>query len=133
MHAITLEHYFRDFEYNQEQAQNAVELCRRVNHLLSYAEECGVNLKLNKKTGSLISGEKYGGFRPLDCPIGAEKSAHKQAMAVDIYDPENALDIWLNDAILIKFDLYREHPDHTNSWAHLSTKEPRSKRRTFIP
>lgn len=132
MHALTLEHYFRDFDYTQEQAQNAVELLRRVNHLLSYAEEdWGIELKVNKKTGCLISGDTYGGFRPLDCPIGAEKSAHKQAMAVDIYDPENKLDAWLNDAILIKFDLFREHPDKTDTWLHLQTRV--TKRRTFIP
>lgn len=130
---ITLAQYFRDFAHTETHKANAELLLNRVNVLLADAVKCGVVLKVNKNTGSFISGETYGGFRTLDCPIGAAKSAHKEAMAVDIYDPSNALDGWLDDIKLLKYDLYRESPDHTPHWSHISTKAPRSGRRTFIP
>ncbi len=130
---ITVEQYFRDFEHTETHTENAKALLNRVAMLIAFAETQGVKARINKKTGSIISGDTYGGFRPLSCPIGAEKSAHKQGMAVDIYDPDNALDAFVNDIILTKFDLYREHPDDTQHWLHVSTKIPASKRRTFKP
>lgn len=105
----------------------------KVNALLERALQEGVRLETNPHTGTLVGGEKNGGFRPQDCAIGAAKSAHKQARAVDIYDPDNALDGWLNDDILTEFGLYREAPTATNRWCHLSDKMPGSGRRTFQP
>lgn len=132
-HEITLEEYFNGFDHTQEHTESAAELLKRVNALIKYAIECGVKVAVNKKTGCIISGEKYGGFRPQDCPIGAPKSSHKIAKSVDIYDASGSLDAWITDAILVKFDLYRENPDHTAGWCHLSTHAPKSGRRTFIP
>jgi len=112
---------------------NATELLHRVNALLNEAFSHGVDLVDNPVTSSLISGAKYGGFRPQECTIGAMYSAHKTAEAVDIYDPLNALDNWLTDEILTKFDLYREAPLATKGWCHLTCRPPRSGRRTFQP
>jgi CRISPR/Cas system CMR-associated protein Cmr5 small subunit len=56
-------------------------------------------------------------------------------MAVDIYDKGQHLDNWLdkNPDALIKYDLYREAPESTINWCHLSTRKPLSARRTFKP
>ena len=110
---------------------SALVLC--VNKLLDLAREAGIRLKVNKSTGTLVSGTRYGGFRPQACSEGAPKSAHKEGKAVDIYDPDEALDTWLSDEILLKCNLYREHPDKTEGWCHLSIRRPASGHRTFWP
>ena len=130
---ISLSDYFKEYEKPDYHVANARDLLDRVNSLLAYAESECVMLRLNPKTCSHISGENWGGYRTDACKIGAPKSAHKQAKAIDIFDPINELDRWLNDAILLKFDLYREHPDATQGWTHLSTHAPKSGKRTFQP
>lgn len=134
---ITLEQYagkwITDKDFTTERQNNASTLLRQVNLLLSAAERADIELKINPVTGSLVSGQEYGGFRPQYCTIGAPLSSHKAGMAVDIYDPDNKLDAWINDAILTQYLLYREHPDYTKNWCHLSTRAPKSGRRTFIP
>lgn len=134
-------------DWTPERQRNAGILIPIVNKLLERFEaETGKKLKKNPLTKSHISGVKNGGFRPLDCPVGSEKSSHKQAMGIDVYDycedgSNNELDKWLNDDILEAFDLYREHPDDTflgsdgklQPWCHLTTRAPLSKRRTFKP
>jgi hypothetical protein len=130
---ITVEQYFIRRPHSVEQNDSAVELLARVNALLaSYQIETGNELDINPHTGNLISGETNGGFRLPDCPIGAANSSHKQAQAVDVHD-DGKLDAWVTDAILEKFNLYREHPDYTIGWCHLSTRAPGSGHRTFIP
>ena len=113
--------------------ENARTLLARVNALLALAEKQGVKLKRNGVTGSYVSGAKYGGFRPQCCTQGAPLSSHKVGRGVDIYDPDNALDNWLTDALLTAIDLYREHPDDTDGWCHLTDRAPGSKKRTFKP
>ena len=134
---ITLEQYFGPYcthpDAGSGMYQAAEAMLERVNALLAEAAADGVPLPSNPKTGSLVSGTENGGFRPLECSIGAPKSAHKMARAVDVYDPEDALDAWVNDDRLVKHGLYREHPDDTPSWCHLSDKAPPSGRRTFKP
>lgn len=130
---ITLGQYFGRFEHTNEHTENAKVLLNRVNLLLEDAKKYGVILKINKNTGSLISGQTFGGFRPEDCPQGAKNSPHKQGMGVDIYDPDNSLDGWLDDFKLLKYDLYREHPEHTKTWVHLQTRKTGSGKRTFLP
>ena len=120
-------------DFTKPRENNAAALLRQVNLLLNAAERAGVELKKNPATGSQVSGQQYGGFRPQSCPEGAPMSAHKQAQAVDIYDPQGKLDAWINDGILTQYQLYREHPDATPGWCHLSTRPPRSGRRTFYP
>jgi len=52
---------------------------------------------------------------------------------VDVYDPFGDLDFWLNDAILERFELYREAPEKTSGWCHLQSVPPGSGKRTFYP
>ena len=120
-------------DWTPERKAAAFQMLERVNALLADAEAHGVELADNPKTLSLVSGTTYGGFRPQDCPQGSPGSAHKEARAVDVYDPTGALDRWISDLILEKYDLYREHPADTNGWCHLGDRAPGSGRRTFHP
>jgi hypothetical protein len=110
-------------------------LLDRVNALIAEYEAKGKKVAINSFTKSQISGAKYGGFRTQDCPVGAPRSSHKLGMAVDIIDRDNALDDWItaNPDVLVTHDLYREAPEKTKSWCHLSTKAPKSGKRTFLP
>lgn len=117
----------------EEREQNAEVLLEKVNPLLEEAEQHGVELEMNPATGTLVSGKTFGGFRPQDCPQGAPHSSHKEGMAVDVYDPEGALDRWITDLLLEKHGLYREHPADTSGWTHLTTRAPGSGKRTFHP
>jgi len=134
---ISIDQYFGIYANHPDAGpgmyHSAESLLERVNRLLQEAMNQGVPPRTNPKTNSQVSGETNGGFRPQDCPIGAARSSHKQARAVDVYDPDNQLDDWLNDEILTEFGLYREHPDDTPRWCHLSDKAPGSGRRTFHP
>jgi hypothetical protein len=129
--------YFAGYEGSDEISQlhrsNAAGMLVLVNKLLGYATTKGVILKNNPVTHSLVGGEKNGGWRPQACPIGAPGSAHKQGQAVDVYDPDGALDDFLTDDILRDFGLYREHPASTRGWCHLTTRAPSSGKRTFYP
>lgn len=120
-------------DFTKPYQNNAATLIKNVSLLLNAAERAGVVIPTNPATGSQVSGEQYGGFRPQACPIGAPQSAHKTGMAVDVYDPENKLDAWINDGILTQYQLYREAPESTPGWCHLTTRPPRSGRRTFKP
>lgn len=110
---------------------SALVLC--VNKLLDMARTTGIRFKINKSTGTLISGTRYGGFRPKSCPEGAPGSAHKVGKAVDVYDPDGILDKWITDDLLRECNLYREHPDKTDGWCHLTIRRPGSGNRTFWP
>ena len=127
--------WIKHVDWDDDCKYQAALMLDRVNALLKDYIKAGRELEVNPKTKTNISGEIYGGFRPLDCPIGAKSSSHKLAMAVDVYDPFNALDIWIdqNPSVLEKHDLYREHPSATRNWCHLSSKAPRSNKRTFFP
>lgn len=120
-------------DWTVERQANAATLLEDVNPLLSEAEQNGVELETNPQTETLVSGVSYGGFRPQLCPQGAPHSAHKEGLAVDVYDPHGALDRWLTDLILEKHGLYREHPADTPQWTHLTSRAPGSGKRTFRP
>ena len=116
--------------------RNAFNLLKQVNLLLENAEVHDIYSPLNDPdTGTQISGAKGGagdgGFRLSTSTTGSSRSAHRVAMAIDIYDPENILDNWLTDIKLEVYNLYREHPSSTLGWCHLQTR-PASKR-TFNP
>jgi len=130
---ITKEQYFGKFTHTDEKKKSALIMLDRVNRLLHFMQSKGVKTEINPATGCEISGQTYGGFRPQDCPQGAPLSSHKQGMAVDIYDPKNEIDAAITDAILLGHDLYREAPEATHHWAHLSTRSPASGHRTFKP
>lgn len=113
--------------------ENAMSLLVQVNAMLEECAGNGWEPKTNPATGTLISGQDNGGWRPQECPIGAPMSSHKQGRGVDIYDPDGDLDNLITDGMLEAHGLYREHPDCTAGWVHLTDRAPGSKRRTFWP
>jgi len=88
-------------------------------------------------TGTCISGSKGGagdgGFRAANSKTGGPGSRHRRAMAVDVYDPGGSLNKRIDDEMLERHGLYREHPSATPTWCHLETGGPKSGRRTFYP
>jgi hypothetical protein len=150
---ITLQDYFGRYAQHPDARpgmwSSADDLLGRVNELKEWAKAAGIAVdEIDADTGSEISGSSVasgggnGGFRPQDCPVGAPDSAHKQACALDDFDPSNALDNWISEfdendgrknVILEKFGLYREHPDATPGWCHLTTRRPGSGKRTYRP
>ena len=134
---ITLAQYFGVWFDNEdatdERKAAAGVMLAKVNTCLNNMVSSGISLNINPKTQTLVSGETYGGFRPQNCPIGAAHSSHKEGRAVDIYDPGNVLDNWLNDSLLTQFGLYREAPAATPHWLHLTDRSPGSGLRTFNP
>lgn len=122
-------------DLTQDRLENISDLVPSVNALLSIASGAGVSLPINPKTGTQVSGEQYGGFRPQSCRIGAPKSAHKEGLAVDLYDPCGELDGWClrNLDQLAACGLYLEDPRHTPGWAHLTIRAPKSGKRVFVP
>jgi hypothetical protein len=114
---------------------NAKALVSACNTLIQVMEATGLRFTINPLTQSLVGGETLGGFRPQDCPIGAPQSAHKQGLAVDIYDPDNKIDNWLigHQQVLKEFGLYFEHPTATPRWSHWTTRKPKSGKRIFYP
>lgn len=131
--------YKKHPEWTSDKIANATTLLSRVNWLLeAFQNATGKRLAENKATGSHVSGTGNGGFRPKNCPVGAENSSHKEGKAVDVWDhcengETNALDKWITDEILKKYDLYREAPMATQGWCHLTTRAPASGKRTFNP
>lgn len=134
---ITVEQYFGPWsdhpDATDERKANAVALLINVNNLLDEAAADGVTVPVNAATGSQVSGQTLGGFRPQNAAQGSPASSHKQGRGVDIYDPQNKLDAWLDDDTLEAFGLYREAPNATKGWCHLTDRAPGSGRRTFSP
>lgn len=136
---ITLEDYLGPYKEHKdvtdEVRKNAGDLLDAVNELLVKAEDDGVGMWVNPKTKTYVSGEKNGGFRPQDCPIGAPNSKHKKGLAIDIYDPEGELDEWCgrNVKTLEELGLYLEASKFTNGWCHIQCVAPGSGRRFFVP
>lgn len=107
--------------------------------------------RIDPDTRCSISGAKGGdgdgGFRTPGTRTGAATSSHREARAVDVYDPYSYLDTWLDrfedgsggNSKLAEYGLYREHPDDTKGalpvqdWCHLTTRAPGSGKRTFHP
>lgn len=123
--------YYSHPDLTTERAANAAALVEMVNQLLSRAAADGVTLPLNPSTGTHISGQKYGGFRPQDCPIGAPKSTHKQGHGVDLYDPNRDLARWAynHQSEFQELDLCIEdarwtgRPD-AGGWLHIQDVHP---------
>jgi hypothetical protein len=136
---ITLEQYVgvhaRSPDWTTKRQANARMLVLTVNAMISVAENDGVDFPINPKTGSQISGNTFGGFRPQSCSQGAPNSNHKEGLGVDLYDPDNEIDAWMlaNEAVLEKLGIWIESPTATPSWAHLQTVPPRSGRRVYMP
>ncbi|MGH8764210.1 MAG: hypothetical protein ACRET8_00680 [Burkholderiales bacterium] len=143
---ITLAQYFAAKTHTAEQEAAAKDLLTRVDALAIEALAAGrFSRPICPNTGSEISGSKGGsgdgGFRLQSATTGSAKSSHKQGKGVDVYDPGDELDTWLDEfengeggnEVLQRHGLYREHPDSTPGWCHLSTRAPGSGRRTFRP
>ena len=136
---ITLEQYVSPHkdssDWTPERRFNAGQLLVACSELQKEAEADGVKFPINSTTGSQISGQTLGGFRPQDCKIGATKSSHKEGLAVDIYDPYGAIDSWcmVNQDKLANHGIYIEHPTKTIGWSHWTIKAPGSKNRVFFP
>jgi hypothetical protein len=116
----------RHWEYpvSEQQAVNMARVWFRINRLLSqYPAEL--------KAPRVSSGYRPGHYNTR--AGGAAKSTHLSCEAVDIRDPGNGLDQWLdaNHAKLVECDMWREAPDATAGWCHLDIR-PR-KNRTFNP
>jgi hypothetical protein len=137
---LDVDHLFQAYQdhpgITSSHRSNAELLISRVNTLLARCLRTGqVDLETNPKTGTLISGEKNGGWRPQDCPIGAPNSSHKTGQGVDLYDPDGDIDNCLmeHQNILVECGLYIEHPSATRGWSHLTTRPPKSHNRVFYP
>ena len=134
---ISLSDYLGKWQYTPVATplvvENAGNLLPKVNALLARFEAEGGALCVNPHTGTLVSGAGLGGIRPPDCEEGAANSSHKVGRGVDVYDPHGALDKWLTDELLAIYGLYREHPEKTDGWVHLTDRPPPSKKRTFWP
>lgn len=143
---ITLEQYFGGKPHTQEEEDFATVLLQRVNELCDEAQQNGnYDAPTCPNTGTQISGSYHGqgdgGFRLPTATTGRQNSSHKEAKAVDVFDPKGDLDKWLDgfedghngNIKLEQYGLYREHPDSTPGWCHLTTRAPGSGHRTFIP
>lgn len=130
---FTIEDYFGPWREHEdvtpEVYENAKDLLTRVNTVCEIVDMTGVDFLLNTKTGSYVSGEKYGGFRPQECAIGAINSSHKTGQGVDIYDPKHdiAMYFFKHQSLLKEHGLAMEHPDATPSWCHLTSRIPGGK------
>ena len=97
-------HYFQK-PHSEEQEKTAELLLASVNALCLEAQTAGVfDFGNDPDTGCPISGSQGGdgdgGFRTPGTRTGASGSAHRRALAVDVFDPGDKLDAWLTDAKL---------------------------------
>lgn len=149
---ISLEDYFSK-PHTLAQRNAADELLGPVHALVSDAINAGAfQWARDPDTGCCISGARGGdgdgGFRTPASMTGAANSSHKllpaenpDGAAVDVADPGDRLDTWLDqfedgqggNSMLEKHGLYREAPNVTKSWCHLTTRAPASGHRTFQP
>lgn len=149
---ITIEQYFHDPKageqkpHTEAQSAAAQDLLDRVELLCGRAvSDKAFEWTVDPDTGCEISGARGGsgdgGFRTQGSTTGAPHSSHKEARAVDVYDPEGRLDEWLTtfdygeggNSMLQAYNLYREAPSATPGWCHLTTRPSASGRRTFNP
>lgn len=142
---ISLKDYFEK-PHTEEQAAAASTLIDRVNALVEEAIAArAFEWVIDPDTFTNISGRSGGdgdgGFRTPSSTTGATASSHRIAEGVDVFDPGDKLDRWLNgfedsydgNSMLEKHGLYRESPQATIGWVHLTTREPGSGKRTFQP
>lgn len=147
---ITRDDYFMgrdvDRRYSAEMTPqieaSALLLLPPVNELLKAAAEAGVTMDVNplrdlRGEFSLVAS----GWRPnainSKTKNAAPNSKHKTGNAVDVYDPDGDLDEWLlstpGQLVLVRCDLYMEHPAATKGWSHLQRIPPGSRNRVFYP
>lgn len=122
-------------DWNTMRQANAVALLGRCADLEAEMVADGIVFPVNPKTGTQVSGEVYGGFRPQSCPIGAPRSNHKNGCAVDRYDPDGLIDAWCmeHQDRLLANGIYIENPDSTPHWSHWQSVRPASGHTVFNP
>lgn len=140
---IELADYFmgRDHEFahllGADLRKNAGLVVEVANKLLVLAKASGVPLEANPSTKTVVNS----GWRPpavnAAIPNAAPRSRHLTCQAIDLYDPEGALDEWLmgftGQKVLADLGLWMEHPSATKGWSHVQTVPPRSGNRVFYP
>lgn len=94
-----------------EQHANAVLLAARLNALF-------VELGMTSRPGI------NEGLREQNAKYGAKRSAHKEALAVDLHDPGNTLALRISRQLLAKHGLRREDTRATPTWLHLDARKP---------
>ncbi len=136
---VTLKEYFGKHDASPDATPAiraaAEELLRKVNLLYETAAADGCDLPDNPKTGSGLSGNGSGGFRPLDSNVGASNSTHKKGRGIDRYDPSRQFAAWClaHPVALRELGLYMEDPRWTPTWVHLQDLPPRSGVAVYIP
>lgn len=136
---ITLEQYVGPHcdgaDWSAVRQANAVKLLAACAALEIEIAASGVKFPNNPATGSGVSGQTFGGFRPQSCTQGAARSSHKEGLAVDRYDPVGRIDAWCmaHQSRLAAHGIYIEHPSKTESWSHWTIKAPGSGNRVFYP
>ena len=122
-------------DWTPERKANAERLLIAVNGLLAELAKAGIASRTNPKTGTLVSGETGGGFRPQSFPVGAPKSAHKTGEAVDLFDPFGSMGAYLQvrPIILTRNGLWLENPYATPGWIHCQTRPVKSGMTIFNP
>jgi hypothetical protein len=160
---ITKEQYFQGKPHSAAQEAAAERLLARADSLADEFHDTTLEPRqLCPNTGTEISGSKSGsgdgGFRLDTASTGSSHSSHKilyvqlpdgswqkdptrARAAVDRFDPGDLLDRWLDqfedgqggNSKLEEYGLYREAPEDTPGWCHLTDRAPHSNKRTFKP
>jgi hypothetical protein len=140
---IDLAQYFmgrdatHEHQLGTDMRRNAARTVEFANALLVLAKVGGVSLEADPRSGSIVTS----GWRPPDInaatPGASLRSLHMTCEAIDLFDPDGDLDDWLmagaGQKVMADLGLWHEHPSFTKGWAHVQTRPPRSKRRTFAP
>lgn len=136
---ILLSQYFNNKPHSIRHEANANLTLAQVNLCHAYAAEDGkYEYWIDPDTGTQISGSRGGtgggGFRLMD-EAGAIHSAHKDACAIDTFDPHRIYAQWCldNQAKLKELGLYMEDPRWTGGWVHQQIIAPRSGLTVYIP
>lgn len=142
MTTITTEMYYRgrDRLYPQDLTPtikaNVARTLVAVNALVAALERDKVGIECHPVTKTPVSS----GWRPpainAATPNAAVRSKHMTGEALDLFDPDGAIDDWcLKNRKRLKeeFGLYLEHPSATKGWCHVQIAPPRSGNTVFYP
>jgi len=110
-------------DLSQELQDNLLELQRRVN---LFRAEYGKPMIVTSGYRTPEHNAKIG---------GSKASSHMTCQAVDFKDGDKALKEFIakDPDILVRCNLYQEHPDHTETWVHLQSRPTKSGNRVFKP
>lgn len=142
MTTITAEMYYRgrDRLYPQDLTPtikaNVARTLVAVNALVAALERDKVGIECHPVTKTPVSS----GWRPpainAATPNAAVRSKHMTGEALDLFDPEGAIDDWClknRKRLKAEFGLYLEHPSATKGWCHVQIAPPRSGNTVFYP